>query len=150
MTQLYLDYRGPAIEAGAVQRSNGSWVLPDGKIVYYVGDALRALGAEPRRVDPPKTRSFAAIRRSYSGPGANAYRGPGTAVRAVQYAEWMKGCEAPHSANVMSADRAVTFDRAEDGSKRARHVYHGSERVEIPHWDWTPTVEELLDLDVAA
>jgi len=141
MFPIYFDYRGPAIAAGAVQRSNGSWVLPNGAVESCALDALDCLQAKPVAVDPPKTRSFAAIRRSYSGAGT--CRAPGMAVRAVQYAEWMKGCEAPHSANINYADRAVTFDRAEDGSKRARHVYHESERVEIPHWDWAPTVEDL-------
>jgi hypothetical protein len=140
---LFLDFASPAIAAGAVQRRDSKWQMPDGSVVFSARDVLHELGLEPVQVDSPKPRTFRALKAESDRLAAKYKRTATLEIRAAQYAAAMRGEETPHSICLdrPSWTRGVTHGTAADGSKRARFVGNW----EIPNWDWTPgeVVEEI-------
>ncbi|MDV2964547.1 hypothetical protein RZ532_01045 [Nitratireductor aquimarinus] len=147
--QTYLDFTAPLKAAGAIQNKEGDWHFPDKpEKALYAAQFLREHGLCPLRVDPPKGRSFAAIRRSHSKfrstrtPGDKAWQ----AMRAFQYMAAMRGRETGFQEGRFSHVNNVRFDVAPDGSRRVRYVFTDLDKdwVEVPHWDFVPSVIEQI------
>lgn len=143
----YLDFATPLRAAGAVQNKRGDWFMPGTPSeAFHASQALREFDLEPLRVDPPKTRTAAALRKAYGG--APAVRTPGGIdhlnMRAAQYHAAMHGRDTEHSTCLRGLGYAVRHGTAADGSRRARFVGDW----EIPNWDFVATVEETTLPDV--
>jgi hypothetical protein len=149
--QAYFDFVAPCEAAGAVQNKKGEWHLPSKpNEAYCASQFLREHGLDPLRVDPPKGRTFAAIRKAHSTftpertPGDKDWQ----AMRAFQYMAAMRGRETGFQEGRYHHIRNVRFDVAPDGSRRVRYVFTDLDRdwVDVPHWDFTP---EIIDLSIS-
>lgn len=147
MTQTYFSYAEPAIEAGA--RPCGTWRNmwhgPDDRRYDSAIDFLRENEIEPKRIEPPKTKTITVIKResekrAQSAMKSNVLSGKDrAAVRAYQYAMTMTGTETTHSIGLSFLLTCVKFDTNSEGKSVPRYVDLGDEKpYEIPHWDFVP------------
>ena len=145
--QAYFDFVAPCKAAGAVQDKLGEWHMPDTpRESYCAAQFIQAHGLEPLRVDPPKSRSFAAIRKAHSTfkPERPRLDKDWQAMRAYQYMIAMRGGETSFQHGRYNHAHDVRFDTAPDGSRRVRYVFTDFDRdwVEVPHWDFVPSFTE--------
>lgn len=146
--QAYFDFVAPCKAAGAVQDKRGDWHMPDApQESCCAAQFIREHGLEPLRVDPPKSRTFAAIRKAHSTfkPERPRIDKEWQAMRAVQYMIAMRGGETSfQNGRGYEQSRNVRFDTAPDGSRRVRYVFTDLDRdwVEVPHWDFVPSYTE--------
>lgn len=148
MAQTYFSYAEPAIEAGASPCGTwrNFWHDTDGRRYDSAIDFLRENEIEARRIDPPKTKTMAAIkresgRRVQSAMKSSALSGKDrAAVRAYQYALTMAGIDVGHSLSMScKVISNVGFDTNREGRSIPRYVDLGDEKpYEIPHWDFVP------------
>lgn len=148
MSQLYFSHAQPALAAGAVpcKTWRKRWFDAAGRTYYSALDFLREHGLSPARVEAPKTRTMAAIKRACETATRTRLRSsslPGrdrAALRAYQYAMAMTGNECPHSISLhREAIRCVTFDVNSEGRIVPRRVdLGGAIPFEIPNWDFVP------------
>lgn len=146
----YLDYATPARALGATRHTNGLW--HEGESVYSTAEEVcLAHNVGPQRIDPPKTRTFAAIRKSVMSETYRRLRKPAASapdmlkIRAYQYAAALRGEELEHSINLGSSVNKIEtrWEFAPDGSRRIREIWDGNSVSEIPNWDWSPSVEQV-------
>lgn len=142
--QTYLDYRTPAIAAGAIHRK-GWWSKPGNRDQFgFVSQFCREHGIEPVRLEPPKGRTFKAIQKAVRNVPAERVGGrEHHAMRAVQYMLAVRGIETKHRQDPYGCMKRVRWEKAEDGSNRVRFVEIAGEWLEVPHWNFTPRVEVL-------
>jgi hypothetical protein len=149
MTQLYLDFATPALAAGAVHRK-GYWSMPGSCEQYgFVSHFCQSHNIEPVKIDPPKARSLAAIRRAQLAAlhAGNDPKGrDGLAMRAMQYALAMNGIETRYRDNPYNAAKHCEFAKAADGSTRVRSVNLDSGRFDIPNWDFVAETVEQAEI----
>lgn len=108
------------------------------------------LDVDGNPTSPPKARSFKAIVRSIAAALSSKPHHTGrdaAARRAFQYAMAKHGVDTPHSLNLpYSIERACEFAKAPDGTNRVRAVDTDIARIEIPHWDFVPSIEVRHDV----
>ena len=102
-------------------------------------------------VTPPKGRSYAAIRRSrMTEAQARCLRAGRTGLaalrtRAYQYALWLAGAEAPHSAQIrLPSDPSFEITVCATGEKRIKRVFACGAWRDVPHWDFTPDMPDIF------
>src|SRR5438128_4890586 len=98
--------------------------------------------AMPERPAWSAAKHRAAIRAQH----ASKTRAGNDAVygRALAYALWLQGVESKHSSQLpYYRSAAVSWDCAADRSRRIRSITTELGNVEIPHWDFVATVEEI-------
>lgn len=154
MTQLYFSYAMPAIAAGATPCKSWRkrWLDAAGRAYHSAIDFLREHDLSPVRIDPPKTKSMAAIKRASEAATRTRLLSSSlpakerAAIRAYQYALTMTGNECGHSISIdRRVAKHVAFDRNAEGRNVPRRVdLGGAIPFEIPHWDFVPEEPRLI------
>lgn len=144
LSQTYLDYVSPAIAAGAFKKGQYWHKRGIEGGFGFIQTLCRETGIEPVKVEPPKGRTFKAIRKAVRNVPAEQPTGlEHQAMRAVQYMKAMQGVETTHRQDPYGCKKLVRWDKAEDGSKRVRFVQIDDEWLEVPHWDFVAKIEVL-------
>lgn len=140
--QTYLDFATPAIAAGAMLKKDRTWQL-NGNRYGAVDDLCEENGIEPVKLDPPKARTLAQLKRDNL---AALHRGntrtgrDGLAMRAMHYALALRGVETKIDEFLYNAAKRCVFGKASDGSTRVRAIRLDDGQYEIPNWDFVATL----------
>lgn len=134
--QRYLDIAMPLRAAGAYTDDKGRWYTPDGRMGVSARAIADRMGVEPIEVPPPPSRTMSQIRRESLRLAGARPAAPGKFVRALQYAMHIVDGDAPHSANLWSAEKHCRTDFVDlpDGRRESR--VRSVDGWEIPNWDF--------------